>query len=335
MATASRAAVARGPEPAAARRVADPALDFAKAVVIGLSDRPRWLPCRFLYDERGSRLFDQITETPEYYLTRTETAILADAASEVRLLTGPRTLVELGSGDSVKTRHLLSAYTDGGRATEYVSVDVSDAALSAAKRMIARTHPAVRVRSVHGTYDEGLALLPRLSPLLLLFLGSTIGNFNRTEALLFWTDVRRRLRGGDFVLLGVDLVKDAGVLNAAYNDADGHSAAFTMNLFARMNRELGAGIDLSGVRHRADYNAAWQRIEIAAEFTTDQTIAVRPLDRALPIEAGERIMTEISRKFVLGDLQEYLETFGLEVRRTFTDERGWYAVLLLERASDA
>jgi L-histidine N-alpha-methyltransferase len=334
MPAASRA-VRRQPELAPALRAEDPALEFAKAVVIGLSDRPRWLPCRFLYDERGSRLFELITETPEYYLTRTETGILAGAADEVRTLTGPRTLVELGSGASVKTRYLLSAYADVRHTMEYVPVDVSDSALHAAKRALAQSHPTVRVRVVHGTYDAVFPMLPRLSPLLLVFLGSTIGNFNQTEALVFWTQVSRYLRRGDFVLVGVDLVKDASILNAAYNDMAGYSAAFTTNLFARMNRVLGSGVDVSTIRHRAVYNAPWQRIEISAEFEADQTIAVRPLERSFDIAAGESVMTEISRKFVLADFEEYLRTFGLEVRRTFTDARGWYGVLLLERAAGA
>jgi L-histidine N-alpha-methyltransferase len=302
-------------------------------VVVGLSDRPRWLPCRYLYDERGSELFDLITATPEYYLTRTETAILAAAAPEIKALTGKRarTLVELGSGAAVKTHYLLSAYADDRRALTYVPVDVSAAALDAAKTAITRTHPGVRVRSAHGTYDAAFPMLPQFSPLVLLFLGSTIGNFNQTEALHFWTQVRRYLRPGDFVLVGVDLVKDEAILNAAYNDAAGYSAAFTTNIFERMNRELGSDIDLGVLRHRAAYNAEWQRIEIFAEFMEGQTIVVQPLERSLDVAAGERVMTEISRKFVLRDFEAYLETFGLELRRTFTDPREWYGVLLLER----
>jgi L-histidine N-alpha-methyltransferase len=313
----------------------DTILDFATAVIVGLCDHPRWLPCRFLYDERGSRLFDLICETPEYYLTRSEAAILEASAESIRDLTGPVTLVELGSGSSVKTGHLLSVYADAFPTTHYVPVDVSEAALRQAARAIAAAHPSVRVDSVHGRYETAFPLLRKLSPAMLLFLGSTIGNFNQTEASLFWEHVARYVRPGDFVLLGVDLVKDARVLEAAYNDAAGHSADFTRNLFVRMNRELGAGVDPNTITHHARYHDEWRRIEIHARFNADQTIHLRPLERTVRIRAGQRIMTEISRKYVLEDLEQYLTCFGLDVRRVFTDERQWFAVLLLQRSSHA
>lgn len=310
---------------------ADTALDFARSVIVGLSDRPRWLPCRFLYDERGSRLFECICETPEYYLTRTEAAILEASAASIRDLTGPVTLVELGSGNARKTGYLLAAYADSSPATQYVPVDVSETALRQATRAVAGHHPSVRVRGIHGRYEDALPLLRKLSPAMLLFLGSTIGNLNQTESADFWTKVARDLSPGDFVLLGVDLVKDVRVLDAAYNDAAGYSAEFTRNVFARINRELSADVDLATITHVAHYNDEWRRIEIYARFEADQTIHIRPLDRTVRIGAGERIMTEISRKFVLEDLEEYLTCFGLEVRRAFTDERRWYAILLLQR----
>lgn len=299
--------------------------------MVGLSDRPRWLPCRFLYDERGSRLFEAICETPEYYLTRTEAGILKARAAEIRGLTGPVTLVELGSGNAVKTSILLEAYAGEARSTRYLPVDVSEAALQQAARAIARAHPAVRVTPIHGRYEDALPRLRELSPLMLLFLGSTVGNLNQTESWIFWNDVARHLSARDFMLLGVDLVKDAGCLNAAYNDAAGHSAAFTRNLFVRMNRELEAGLDLDAITHVARYHEAWRRVEISARFETDQTLHVGPLDRDVRIAAGEQIMTEISRKFVLEDLEPYLASFGLRLRRVFTDRRRWYAVLLLQR----
>ncbi|MBI4420239.1 MAG: L-histidine N(alpha)-methyltransferase [Gemmatimonadetes bacterium] len=310
----------------------DAALDFATDVIVGLCDHPRWLPCRWLYDERGSRLFELICETPEYYLTRTETAILATSAATIRDLTGPVSLVELGSGNSVKTGHLLSAFAHASSPTRYVPVDVSETALRDAVQAIAAAYPSVRVHGVHGRYEAAFPLLRKLSPAMLLFLGSTIGNFNQTEASLFWGRVARYLRPGDFVLLGVDLVKDEQVLNAAYNDAAGHSAEFTRNLFSRMNHELGAGVDLDAITHQARYNEEWRRIEIHARFETDQTIHVRPLQRTVRIPAGGRIMTEISRKYVLGDLEQYLTCFGLNLRHVFADERRWFAVVLLQRS---
>ncbi|MGH7582916.1 MAG: L-histidine N(alpha)-methyltransferase [Gemmatimonadales bacterium] len=309
------------------------AREFATAVMVGLSDRPRWLPCRYLYDARGSELFDAITSTPEYYPTRTEASILAESAAAIAEITGSVTLVELGAGSSAKTGRLLDAYARGGRPVRYLPVDVSATALEAGTRMIAARHPGVTIAPINGTYDVAFALLPDAAPVMLVFLGSTVGNFNQTEAATFWARVSAHLSPGDFVLLGVDLVKDPAIINAAYNDAAGHSAAFTRNIFARMNRELGSSLDLAAIEHEAAYNAAWQRVEIFARFTTAQSIRLAPLGRSVAIGVGERIMTEISRKYVIGNLEAYLQCFGLTLRRCFADPQGWFAELLLQRDS--
>lgn len=309
--------------------------EFATAVMIGLSDHPRWLPCRFLYDERGSRLFESICETPEYYLTRTESGILAASAASISDLTGPVSVVELGSGSSAKTGHLLAAYASGTRPVRYVPVDVSESALRAGAATLSAANPPVRITAIHGTYDAAFPLLGELSPAMLVFLGSTVGNLNQTEATLFWSNVATHLAPGDFVLLGVDLVKDPRLIDAAYNDAAGHSAAFTRNIFHRMNRELGAGLDLGQIDHFANYNAEWQRVEIIARFTAEQVVHLEPLGKSVLVRAGERVMTEISRKFVLDELEQYLAAFGFELRRVFTDERRWFAVLLLQKPRPA
>lgn len=313
----------------------DPVLDFARAVVVGLTDRPRWLPCRFLYDARGSWLFEQICDTPEYYLTRAETDLLAAHAAAISRQTGAATLVELGSGSARKTELLLEAYGRAHGAVRYVPVDVSRHALEESAYALAARHPAVSVRGLHGTYEAAFPLFERLSPLVLLFLGSTVGNLNQTEAAAFWGRVAHALAPGDFVLLGVDLAKDAAVLDAAYNDAAGWSAEFTLNLFARMNRELGSGLDLNAIRHEAAYREDWRRVEIFARFLRRQTISVAPLERTITVDAGERVMTEISRKFDLSQLKVYLSCFGLELVRTFTHRNPGYALLLLRRGEDA
>ena len=309
----------------------DPVLDFAQAVVHGLNDRPRWLPCRFLYDAGGSRLFERICETPEYYLTRTETAILDAHAHDICRLTGAATLVELGSGSARKTEFLLEAYDRVHGAVRYVPVDVSEHALREATTALAARHPYLSIEGWHGTYETALPFLERLSPLVLLFLGSTVGNLNQTEAAAFWARVARALAPGDFVLLGADLAKPAAMLDAAYNDAAGWSAAFTRNLFARMNGELGSGLDLTAIEHEAVYREDRRRVEIFARFTRRQTVVVEPLEQCITVEAGERVMTEISRKFDLHELPKCLAHFGLETVRTFTDANRWYALFLLRR----
>jgi L-histidine N-alpha-methyltransferase len=306
--------------------------DFAHAVVEGLSDDPKWLDCSYLYDERGSELFELICEQPEYYLTRTEAEILRLYAREISALTGEVNLVELGSGTSVKTRHILNAYLAELEDPHYVPVDVSASALHSARRSIARTHPDVLFSGVIGTYESAMPLLSELSPAMVIFLGSTIGNMDEIQAAAFFEDLSRHMEVGDFVLLGVDLVKDQGILEAAYNDAAGVTAMFTLNIFERMNRELGAEIDTDRINHVARYNPGRKCIETSAEFLSDQVIDVAPLERSFRIARGERVAIEISRKFDLDELVPALRRRGLETQRVFTDPRDWFALLLLQVA---
>jgi L-histidine N-alpha-methyltransferase len=306
-------------------------LEFARAAAAGLTDTPRWLPCQYLYDTAGSQLFEEITRQPEYYQTRTEAAILASAAQEIRAQTGDVTLIELGSGSSEKTDHLLKAYAVGDEVVRYVPVDVSRAAIRQAENRLATEHPDVEVSGLIGRYEESFPLFRKHSPAMVVFLGSTIGNFNHEESLHFWRSVGTHLEKGDHFLLGVDLVKDPAVLEAAYNDAAGVTAAFTKNLFVRMNRELGAGIDVDQLEHVARYNDKWQQVEMFARFRTAQPVRIDPLDATIEIGAGEQVMVEISRKFVLEKLATYLSVFGFELEDVFTDERDWFALLLLKR----
>ncbi len=307
---------------------------FARSVAAGLGDEPRWLHYRFLYDAEGSRLFEEITLQPEYYPTRTEAGILAEHADEIQRFTGPVTLVELGSGYSVKTEHLLSAYSRDEGPVRYVPVDVSDSALRAASRNIAESFSDVDFTGINGTYRSAFPVLRQLSPQMLIFLGSSIGNFNEAETTSFWRSVTDHLPAGDFFLLGVDLVKDVDVLEAAYNDAAGVTARFTNNYFARINRELGAALDLSEIEHHAIWNPSLELIEIYARFSSDQQLYVQPLDQTFEIRSGERIMIEISRKYRLPKLQRELAAFGFDLKRVFTDENKWFALLLLERTDD-
>ena len=306
-------------------------LEFARAAAAGLTDTPRWLPCQYLYDARGSRLFEEITRQPEYYQTRTEGAILASAAATIRAQTGDVTLIELGSGSSEKTDHLLKAYAVGDEVVRYVPVDVSRDAIRQAADRLATEHPDVEVSGLIGRYEESFPLFREHSPSMVIFLGSTIGNFNHGESIRFWRSVAKNLEEGDHFLLGVDLVKDPSVLEAAYNDAAEVTAAFTKNLFVRMNQELGAGVDVDQLEHVARYNDEWQQIEIFARFLTAQSLRIDPLDATIEIAAGEQVMVEISRKFVLENLAMYLSVLGFELQDVFTDEREWFAVLLLKR----
>lgn len=313
---------------------ADAVMDFARTSVAGLRAAPKWLDCRFLYDARGSELFKRICEQPEYYPTRTEAAILAAHAGDIARTTGPLNLVELGSGSSTKTAYLLNAYLEYADEPHYVPIDVSAAALREAQATLSASHPDVQMSGIIGTYESAFPLFRELSPAMVIFLGSTIGNMNEEQARVFWTDLVASLQPDDYVLLGVDLVKDSATLEAAYNDAAGVTAQFTHNLFARMNRELDAGIDLGAVRHVAVFSEERSRIETYAEFRDAQDIHVAPLDATFRVGAGERVMIEISRKFDLNDLLPHLAGYGLAARRVFTDDRDWFALVLLQRTAD-
>lgn len=311
---------------------ANPATEFALSVARGLSDLPRRLESRYLYDANGSAIFESICEQPEYYLTRTEAGVLADAAADIAARTGEITLIELGSGSSIKTQLLLEAYVARYGSVRYAPVDISSSILSQAEQEINSRFPEVEVKARHCTFAEAFPLLATLSPAMLLFLGSTVGNLDSVESAEFWNQAASYMLPGDYCLLGVDINEDPVILQAAYNDAAGYSAAFTRNLFERMNRELGSRIDTEAVEHVANYVPEWRRVEIYAQFMSSQTIDVGLLGHCFQITQGEKILTEVSRKFRLRQLVPYLSTFGFETRQIYTDGDERFAVLLLMRA---
>jgi L-histidine N-alpha-methyltransferase len=309
----------------------DQLADFTASVCAGLSGDPRQLECRFLYDARGSELYELICQQPEYYPTRTEAAILQRHARSIRELTGPCHLIELGSGSSAKTDYLLAAYQDQAPPLCYTPIDISVTALKRAGRAIINKRPGVQVVGIHGTYQDSLPLVQCASPALLIFLGSTIGNFTSQEQQDFWPEVADSLQPGDYFLLGIDLVKDKSILEAAYNDAAGITAAFTRNYFARMNRELGCSLELGGIKHVAYYNDTKQRIEIHAEFRDPQTITIPAAARSFRVASGERILIEVSAKFNHEVVAQTLRRHGLQSVRTFMDDQRWFALLLLRK----
>jgi iron(II)-dependent oxidoreductase len=304
---------------------------FAQSIARGLGDSPRWLSCRYLYDAEGSDLFEDITRQPEYYLTRSEDALLAQHASRLRARAGAATVVELGSGSSTKTRHVLRAWTRGGQHARYVPVDISRDMLEASCRTLEAEFPSLEVRALAGTYEQAFARLREFSPLMLLFLGSSLGNLDRSDTAAFLERVADSLSAGDHLLLGLDLVKDPAVLEAAYNDAAGVSAAFTRNLFARMNRELGTNLDLDAIEHVAYWNESRERIDIFARFTRQAVIELPELDRSFRLAAGEMVLTEVSRKFRIPEMTAAAARHGFEAVETITDPDQAFALLLLRR----
>ncbi len=309
----------------------DPVKDFAASVCEGLEKHPRQLECRFLYDARGSELYEKICAQPEYYLTRTEAEILQKYAFEISGETGSCHLVELGSGSSVKTDYLLSAYQAHYGNICYTPIDISATALWSAGKAIINKRPAVQVVGIHGTYNDSFQLLGCSSPALVIFLGSTLGNFNEPEERQFWQDISQHMQAGDYFLLGVDLAKDVHILEAAYNDSAGITAAFTKNYVARMNRELGSSVDLNRIQHVAYFNPEKSRMEIYLRFTAAQTIKVEPLQKVFSVAEGERLQLEISRKFHLPELKRHLETYGFAPVKIYTDAKNWFGLILFRK----
>jgi L-histidine N-alpha-methyltransferase len=268
---------------------------------------------------------------PEYYLTRAETEILKEHSKDICSLTGPVTLIELGSGTSVKTDYLLSAYANSRDRVRYVPVDVSEPSIQVAEENIRSRHPTVDVEGIVGTYESAFPKFDEHSPSMVLFLGSTIGNLEPDETEQFWRQIEESLSPGDCFLLGADLVKDVSVLEAAYNDSQGVTAEFMKNVFARMNRELGSDVDVGGIDHIAEYCTVAQQVEHFARFSSDQEVFIEPLESTVQIDAGESVLLEISRKFVLKDLVDYVDGFGFDTVSAFTDSEGRFADLLMRK----
>jgi dimethylhistidine N-methyltransferase len=310
----------------------------ARAVRYGLGSHPKTLPPWLFYDEAGSQLFEQITELPEYYLTRTERAIFERFAGEiVALAAGGRRLrfTELGAGSAEKTRVLMKAAVAQQSELVFEAVDVSATALLAARERIEREIPGVMVDLLEMDYTNGFEL-GACDPgerRLVLYIGSSIGNFEPDEAARILRKLRGQLDEGDGLLLGADLVKDEELLLAAYDDAAGVTAAFNTNMLVRLNRELGADFDPARFNHRAVWNEAMSRMEMHLESSADQSVRFAALDWEVEFGAGETIHTENSYKYRPGDIEAMLSEAGFVSAATWTDERGWFEVVLGKAAN--
>ena len=298
--------------------------DFATAVLDGLSKPGKSLPCRFFYDARGSELFEEITRLPEYYPTRTEAAILkANAVEMADGIPDGGVLVEFGSGSSLKTEILLKRLP---KLHAYVSIDVSESALRDAKQRLGRRFPKLDVRCVVGDFSKPTTLPRDLAGTHKtgFFPGSTIGNLKPSEAAHLLKVFRNVLSPGGRLIVGVDLKKDPRTLVQAYNDAAGVTAAFNLNLLVRINRELGGTFNLDSFRHEAIYNPREGRIEMHIESMRHQEVQV--LGRRIRFKAGERIHTENSYKYSIGQFQDLARSAGWAARRTWTDKNNLFSV---------
>jgi L-histidine N-alpha-methyltransferase len=310
----------------------------ATAVRHGLTAHRKRLPAWLFYDDDGSRLFDEITRLPEYYLTRTEREILAANAADIIAQAAQSgngeparlRIAELGAGSADKTRLLLNAATQHQGTVFYEPLDVSASALEAARIRIEEEIPGVHVLPRVTDYTRGLDFYPAApgERRMVLYIGSSIGNFEPHEAARLLEIVRAGLEPGDTLLLGVDLRKDEPTLVAAYDDAAGVTACFNLNMLTRLNRELGADFDLESFAHCAVWNSAESRMEMHLESLVAQRVKLPALDLEVDFTAGERIHTENSYKYAPGQAEAMLASAGFAAESTWTDAQSWFAVCL-------
>lgn len=301
---------------------------IADDVYRGLTQYPKSLPPKLFYDATGSELFEEITRLPEYYVTRTELSILTEQASAIAALCPPRaSMVELGAGTSAKTRVLLHAMSARRMQVPYYPVDISPTPLETARKAFRKELPRVKVRPLVADLAGELGFLREIpAPRVVLYIGSSIGNMASAEASAFLRRLSAQLQPGDSFVLGTDLVKNREVLLAAYNDAQGVTARFNLNALVRINSELRANFQLDTFRHKAVWNARKSRIEMYLESTREQDVLVRDLGLSVHFARGERIHTENSHKYTLRRVRTMLRDVGFDPRRTWTDEKKWFAV---------
>jgi dimethylhistidine N-methyltransferase len=304
--------------------------DYAEEVVRGLSARPKTLPCKLFYDERGSALFEEITRLPEYYLTRTEFEILQERSSEMVQASGsPISIVELGAGTATKTSTLLRAVARRQIRVKYFPVDISPSALAEAQERVRRDLPGAHVEPVIADFGNGFRFLSEVpGRKLVLYLGSSIGNFDLEEATGLLRKVRGRLSEGDALLLGTDMVKSPRVLVPAYDDAQGITAQFNKNILWRINRELSANFDLDSFHHIAEWNPRRSRMEIYLESERAQSVVLKLTGNTVKFAAGERIHTENSYKYTLEMVERMLCVAGFKLEKSWFDRRKWFGLHL-------
>jgi len=309
-----------------------PKSTFCQLVDEGLGTMPKSLPTCYLYDHRGSELFEEITRLPEYYPTRTEQSILERHALDIVEAVGDgMCLIEFGSGSSLKTRILIEAALCRQQHLQYVPIDISTDFLKASAQQLLDECSRLSILALGAEYFEAIEALPdHDGPRLILFLGSNIGNMENEEAIEFLSQVRQQMNPMDRVLVGVDLVKDRSVLEAAYNDSQGVTAEFNRNLLRRINGELDGNFDLACFHHMAPYDDRTERIEMRLYSTCRQAVEIEATGRIYEFAAGEFIHTEWSHKYTRDSFARLCASGGLEIDSAWTDERDWFSTMLLK-----
>jgi len=294
----------------------------------GLTREFKQLSPKYFYDERGSELFDRITELPEYYPTRCERMILNRRAPEIVALTGARELVELGSGSASKTRALLYAMAGAGTLERYIPVDCSPTPVERCCTELAELYPGLAVHGVIGDFERHLEHVPDGEDRIVAFLGGTLGNFFPDQRAAFLDELRRLVGDSGWLLLGTDLIKDVDVLEAAYNDSEGVTAEFNRNILRVINGELGADFDPDAFEHVAVFEPRHSWVEMRLRATSEQRVRIAGADLDVTFAAGEEMRTEISTKFTLDALSRELGAADLQIEAFFTDPSGLFGLTL-------
>lgn len=305
-------------------------VDEGADVIQGLTSTPKSLPPKYFYDRLGSELFEKICDLPEYYPTRTESTILANASKEIIDITGICELVELGSGSSTKTRLLLSAYDNLGKPWQYVPIDVSSEILKNSALQLHKEYANLSILGLVGTYEQALLQLPpsSLPQRMIVFLGSTLGNFTYEQSDRLFNEVRDILTIGDYFLLGIDLQKPIDILEAAYNDSQGITAAFNLNMLSHLNGCFDGNFDINLFKHQAIYNQEKQQIEMYLYAQKSHQVRLDKLDLEIIFTKNEPILTEISRKFNLNQMYFFLANHRLKTIKSWTDENNYFGLIL-------
>jgi L-histidine Nalpha-methyltransferase len=302
---------------------------FARDVHQGLTENPKRLSCCYFYDEEGSLLFEEICKLPEYYLTRAEREILETRTAElVAPFSVPPTLVELGSGSAAKTRLLIEALLKRHAKVRYVPIDICRMIVEESSLQLLQEYPRLEILAIAAEYHEGLGHLRTATagPKLILWLGSNVGNLHRAEATHFLQEVRGTMVAGDLLLVGIDLRKDRVMLERAYDDPQGVTADFNLNLLVRINRELNGHFDFEAFRHQARYNEDPGRIEMYLISKKDQRVRIDSLDLEISLAAGEAIHTENSYKYSLEEIHSLAAGAGLRIDSQWLDAEGRFSV---------
>ncbi|MDJ0659410.1 MAG: L-histidine N(alpha)-methyltransferase [Crocosphaera sp.] len=305
---------------------------FGHDIKEGLNQSQKKIPSKYFYDDYGSQLFEQICELPEYYPTQTEADILRKYAEEIAKITGICELVELGSGSSTKTRLLLDAYNQKNQVFKYMPIDVSAGILRESAIQLKQDYSSLQIQGLVGTYDQALTQLESTSwPVrMIFFLGSSIGNFSEIDYEKFLTKISQVLENGDYFLLGIDLQKPKSILEAAYNDSQGVTAAFNLNILTHLNHKFDGNFDINCFNHQAIYNEKTQQIEMYLISQKPQEITLKSLEFKVKLKEGEKILTEISRKFDVEKTQHHLASTQLNPVKVFTDKNNWFALILCQ-----